>query len=173
MKIVTFGGNFSLFPLMKKYDLVLCDKSFNYPNCPENAEIVDSGIVGEEIEKRRIRIAKMLLYALEKIDDSIQFVDTDVYIPEQCIHEEEFPFNFLIYARWKPSDDINYFPYSTNIFIPKIYRERSIEILKDYLNGKFIAEQIDINLSWQLQSKLIICNGVIHYIDGKPYVIRW
>ena len=116
MKVVTFGGNFCHFPLMK-YDMVFVDDSF--VQCPErvsNGIHLDSGVKEDTIEARRYRIAYMLREIFSRVNDDLLLVDSDVYIPPISIGGAVY--TFCIPARAKPSDNVILFCMSTNLFIP-------------------------------------------------------
>lgn len=164
MLTVTFGGDFTRYPLMR-YDYVFCDESYAYPECPPEAIRLRTGITGDEIEKRRTRIAMMMMNIIDYLlpqEQDILFLDTDVWIPEACIQKFHLPTNYVIMAQWKPSTDIKPFTRSTNIYIPYQWLTFARQILQEYLDGYYLYEYVDINLSIRIGAVPFVCYGTKH-----------
>ena len=171
MKVVTFGGNFCYYPLMD-YDMVFVDDSF--VQCPEkvhnNAIHLDSGTKEDTWEARRYRIAYMLREIFSRVNDDLFLVDSDVYIPPVSIGGGIF--TFCIPARAKPSNDINLFCMSTNLFIPVSFLKFARDVMDGYLNnGIWRIYYVDIYLYSKLLPITKTIPGTYHYINGKKYYI--
>jgi len=171
MKIVTFGGNFCYFPLMN-YDMVFVDDSFTL--CPEkvpnNAIHLDSGVKEDTWEARRYRIAYMLREIFSQVNDDLLLIDSDVYIPPLSIGGSIY--TFCIPARYKPSDDINLFCMSTNLFIPASFLKFARDVMDEYLKNEiWKTYYVDIYLYSKLLPITKVIPGTYHYINGKKYYI--
>jgi len=174
MKVVTFGGNFCYFPLMK-YDLVFVDDSF--VQCPERVEKVpsniihlNSGVSEDTWEYRRYRIAYMLREIFSRVNDDLLLVDSDVYIPPISIGGGIY--TFCIPARAKPSNDVTLFCMSTNLFIPASFLKFARDVMDEYLKKETWKNYyVDIYLHSKLIPITKIIPGTYHIINGKKYII--
>jgi len=180
-------------------DIVIVDKSYNYglqdtcsggnphtptairgypPNTPTaNKKIIkyDTGIVFDErneVENRRIRIIKLMLYIIDYlVDDDAIFIDADVGIPNVKVYaDKKTNKSFCIPAVNKdsPFQEIIRFCHSTNLYI------KDVELLRQYLykyiNMKaYTSIPVDIYINLVLNTVGVSVPGTWHYIDGKKY----
>jgi len=171
MKVVTFGGNFCYYPLMN-YDMVFVDDSFTLctEKVPNSAIHLDSGTKEDTWEARRYRIAYMLREIFSRVNDDLFLVDSDVYIPPISIGGGVF--TFCIPARAKPSNDVNLFCMSTNLFIPASFLKFARDVMNEYLKNEiWRTYYVDIYLYSKLLPITKTIPGTYHYINGKKYYI--
>jgi hypothetical protein len=152
--------------------MVFVDDSF--VQCPErvpsNAIHLDSGTKEDIWEARRYRIAYMLREIFSRVNDDLLLVDSDVYIPVQVLDSKIY--TFCIPARYKPSDDVNLFCMSTNLFIPSSFLKFARDVMNEYLkNGIWRNYYVDIYLYSKLLPIMKVIPGTCHYINGKKYCI--
>ncbi len=162
--IVTFGGNFCYYPLMR-YDLTYADRT--YMECAEKLDGHVVKYVETKEQDRKRRIARMLLHILDDANDDITIVDSDVFIPS--FMESRIPFTYCIPARAKPHDYIIVFCSSTNIQLPYTHVDRVKEVVKNYLDGKYWSDAVDINIHMQVPHVRVGKPGTRHYVNGICY----
>jgi hypothetical protein len=163
-RIITFGGGFCYYPLMN-YDLTYVDKT--YTECAEKVPKNKAKYVETKETDRRRRIAKMLLYILEDANDDITIIDSDVYIPS--LINSKIPLTYCIPARAKPYDYIIVFCQSTNIHVPYNYIDQVKNVIKNYLDGKYWTELVDINIHLQVPFMKVGIPGTRHFVNGVCY----
>ncbi len=163
-RVVTFGGGFCYYPLMN-YDLTYVDKT--YAECIDRVPKDKVKYVETRETDRRKRIAKMLLYILEDADDDTTIIDSDVYIPS--LVKLKIPLTYCIPARAKPDNYIIIFCESTNIHVPYRYVDQVKNVIKNYLDGKYLYEEVDINIHAQVPFMKIAIPGTRHFVNGVCY----
>jgi hypothetical protein len=163
-RVVTFGGGFCYYPLMN-YDLTYVDRT--YAECVERVPREKAKHVETGEQDRRRRIAKMLLFILEDADDDITIIDSDVYIPS--LVKSNVPVGYCIPARAKPHDYIIVFCQSTNIHVPYKYVDQVKSVVKNYLNGKYWSELVDVNIHLQIPFMKVAVPGTKHFVNGVCY----
>ncbi len=162
--LITFGGNFCYYPLMN-YDLTYADTT--YMECKERLEGQHVKYVETRENCRRKRIARILLQILEDANDDITIVDSDVYIPS--LGNSKLPLTYCIPARAKPHDYIIIFCNSTNMHIPYNYVDQIKNVIKNYLEGRYWSEAVDINIHLQVPHIKVAVPGTRHYINKICY----
>jgi len=180
-------------------DIVIVDKSYNYglqdtcsggnshtlninsggvgvsPTANKKIIKYDTGIVFDErneVENRRIRIVKLMLYIIEYlVGDDVIFIDADVGIPNVKVYaDKKTNKSFCIPAVNKdsPFQEIIRFCHSTNLYV------KDVELLRHYLYKyidlkAYTSIPVDIYINLALNTVGVSVPGTWHYINGKKY----
>jgi len=174
-------------------EVVVVDKSYNYglassEKCSGGAvaspikKIIkyDTGIAfdeSHEVQNRRIRIAKLMLYIIDDLldgDNDVIFIDADVGIPNvKNIANKSTNVSFCIPTINKdsPFREVIKFCHSTNMYV------KDVDLLRHYLS-RYLREKfyeitpVDIYINLMLNMNRISVDGTWHYINGKKYVLK-
>jgi len=190
--VYSFCGNCT-YVCENQSEVVVVDRSYNYGlpsdgKCSEGMGVspikkiikYDTGIAFDErheVQNRRIRIAKLMLYIIDDLldDDDVIFIDADVGIPNVKDVARTQPTNtsFCIPAINKdsPFREIIRFCYSTNMCVKDVDLLRH-HLIK-YLREKFYEiAPVDVYINLMLNMNRISVDGTWHYINGKKYVLK-
>jgi len=169
-------------------EIVVVDKSYNYglassETCSGGMGVspikkiikYNTGIAFDEkneVQNRRIRIAKLMLYIVDYlVDDDVIFIDADVGIPNvKTYADKQTNKSFCIPAIIKdsPFQEIMRFCHSTNLYVKDVELLR--EYLYKYINMKaYTSIPVDIYINLALNTVHISVPGTWHYINGKKY----
>ncbi len=129
-----------------KYDMTYADRT--YMECLEKLTGHQVKYVETGEQDRRRRIARILLRILEDTNDDTTIVDSDIYIPS--LIQSKIPVTYCIPARAKPHDYVIVFCLSINIHVPYTYVDQVKEVVKNYLDGKYRSELVDVNIHMQV-----------------------
>jgi len=169
-------------------EVVVVDKSYNYgldssDTCNGSMGVslikkiikYDTGVVFDErneVQNRRIRIAKLMLYIIDYLaDDDVIFIDADVGIPNVKVYaDKQTNKSFCIPAINKdsPFQEIIRFCHSTNLYV------KDVELLREYLYKyidmkAYTSIPVDIYINLVLNTVKISVPGTWHYINSKKY----
>ncbi len=190
--VYSFCGNCT-YVCENQSEVVVVDRSYNYglrdtcrgipPTTPTaNKKIIkyDTGIAFDErheVQNRRIRIAKLMLYIIDDLldDDNVIFIDADVGIPnvKDVARTQTTNTSFCIPAINKdsPFREIIKFCHSTNMYV------KDVDLLRHHLS-KYLREKfyeiapVDVYINLMLNMNRISVDGTWHYINGKKYVLK-
>jgi len=128
-----------------------------------------------EMINRRVRIAKMLRAILDKTNDDIMFIDSDIVINNikdviEKLKKTGKPTAICISAVAKPYNFIVDFCYSANFYLPFAWRSKLQSVLETYIKDSlYVKNPVDIFIHTQIQSQILHISGVCHYINGQKY----
>ena len=190
--VYSFCGNCT-YVCENQSEVVVVDKSYNYglpssETCSggnHHAPIkkiikYDTGIAFDErheVQNRRIRIAKLMLYIIDNLldDDNVIFIDADVGIPnvKDVVRTQPTNVSFCIPTVNKdsPFREIIKFCHSTNMYV------KDVDLLGHYLS-RYLREKfyeiapVDIYINLMLNMNRISIDDTWHYINGKKYILK-